>query len=154
MNIRKYRPEDCNEVFELFYNTVHTVNLKDYSREQVDAWAPGDVDARQWGKSRLRHYSIVAEQDGVITGFGDIDDGGYLSMLYVHKDHQGIGVATAILDELEKYAKDKNAKEITTHASITSRPVFEKRGYAVVSEQTVERKGQRLTNYHMTKIFS
>ena len=40
---------------------------------------------------------------------------------------------------------------VTTHASITARPFFEQRGYRVVKEQQVERRGQMLTNYVMVK---
>lgn len=39
----------------------------------------------------------------------------------------------------------------TTHASITARPFFEKRGYRVVRAQQVERQGLYLTNYVMEK---
>ena len=37
MQIRKYRPSDCRELAELFYDTVHTVNAGDYTKEQLDA---------------------------------------------------------------------------------------------------------------------
>lgn len=44
MIIRDYQPSDCKEITELFYNTVHTVNAKDYTKEQLDVWATGQVD--------------------------------------------------------------------------------------------------------------
>ncbi len=44
MFIRKYESTDCKELAELFYNTVHTINAKDYTKEQLDAWASGQVD--------------------------------------------------------------------------------------------------------------
>ena len=37
MEIREYRPEDCSEMASLFYDTVHTVNAADYTKEQLDA---------------------------------------------------------------------------------------------------------------------
>ena len=39
MNTRMYRSEDCKEIIELFYNTVHSVNAKDYNEAQLDVWA-------------------------------------------------------------------------------------------------------------------
>lgn len=30
MKFRKYKQEDCREIAELFYNTVHTINRLDY----------------------------------------------------------------------------------------------------------------------------
>ena len=89
-----------------------------------------------------------AEMDGKIVGFGDMDETGYLDRLYVHKDYQRRGVATAICDALEQRTK---AAEFTTHASITARPFFEKRGYTVAREQQVERRGVWLTNFVMKK---
>ena len=37
MLLRKYTKTDCAELAELFYDTVHTVNAKDYTQEQLDA---------------------------------------------------------------------------------------------------------------------
>lgn len=148
MKLRKYAKTDCAELAELFYDTVHTVNTKDYTREQLDAWATGKINLEAWNESFQAHYTVVAELDGKIVGFGDMDTTGYLDRLYVHKDYQRRSVATAICDALEQNSK---AAELTTHASITARPFFEKRGYTVVREQQVERRGELLTNFVMRK---
>lgn len=147
MLIREYQPSDCKEITELFYNTVHTVNAKDYKKEQLDVWATGQVDLKKWNQSLQEHYSIVVIENEVIVGFGDIDKTGYLDRLFVHADYQGRGIATAICNQLEQTVQG----DITTHASITAKPFFEKRGYKVVKEQQVERKGIFLTNFCMKK---
>lgn len=147
MIIREYRPLDCEILAELFYNTVHTVNVKDYTKEQLDVWATGTVDLEKWNQSFMEHYTLVAVDDEVIIGFGDIDKTGYLDRLYVHSDYQGKRVATAICEQLEQAVQGN----IVTHASITARPFFENRGYKVVEEQQVERQGIFLTNFVMEK---
>ncbi len=147
MKIRRYRQADCRALTELFYNTVHTVNARDYTQEQLDAWATGRVDLDEWNRSLLEHYSLVAVENGVIVGFGDIDRTGYLDRLFVHAGYQGQGIATAICSGLEQ-SVDGN---ITTHASITAKPFFESRGYKVLKEQKVERQGVLLTNFVMVK---
>lgn len=146
--IRKYRPEDCAEMAELFYNTVHTINAKDYSKEQLDVWASGKIDLKEWDRSFQEHYSVVVTENGTIIGFGDIDDTGYLDRLYVHKNYQRVGIGTTICNELECSVY---AESITTHASITSKAFFENRGYQVVKKQQVERQGIYLTNFVMMK---
>ncbi|MFR9159208.1 MAG: GNAT family N-acetyltransferase [Ruthenibacterium lactatiformans] len=88
MQIRKYRPSDCRELAELFYDTVHTVNAGDYTKEQLDAWATGHVDLEAWDRSFREHHTLVALEDGAVIGFGDIDGSGYLDRLYVHRRHQ------------------------------------------------------------------
>ena len=42
-----------------------------------------------------KHEMVVTVEQGEIVGFGDIDKSGYLDRLYVHKDHQREGIATA-----------------------------------------------------------
>ena len=148
MELRYYRPSDCAEMAALFYETVHAVNIRDYTRQQADVWATGKVDLEAWNCSFLEHESLVAVEDGVIVGFGDMDASGYLDRLYVHKDFQGRGAATAICDALEGGCA---AECFVTHASITARPFFESRGYVVVKEQQVIRGGVALTNFVMEK---
>ena len=74
MLIREYQPSDCRQLAELFYDTVHRVNAKDYTKEQLDVWATGQIDLEKWNRSFQEHFSIVAVDDGIITGFGDIED--------------------------------------------------------------------------------
>ncbi len=148
MVLRPYAPSDCQALAELFHHTVHTVNAGDYTPEQLDAWSPGAVDLEGWNRSFLEHHTLVAEESGRIVGFGDMDGTGYLDRLYVHKDCQGRGIASAICEALERAA---DTAGLTTHASITARPFFEKRGWQVVKEQQVERRGVLLTNYIMKK---
>ena len=147
MIIREYQATDCKALAELFYDTVHNVNAKDYTKEQLDVWATGKVDIDQWNQSLLEHYSLIALCNGTMIGFGDIDKTGYLDRLYVHKDYQRKGVASAICNKLEKMVKGK----IITHASVTARPFFEKRGYRVIKEQQVVRQGIALKNFIMEK---
>lgn len=148
MIIRKYRASDCNKLANLFYDTVHNVNKKDYTLEQLNVWATGKVDLGKWNESFLEHYTVVAIDNDKIVGFGDIDKTGYLDRLYIHKDYQRRGIATAICNELESKV---NTAQISTNASITAKPFFRKRGYKIIKKQQVEREGIILINYIMKK---
>ena len=130
MHIRPYRSSDCPALAELFYQTVHAVNARDYSPEQLDAWADGRVELAAWDASFRAHDTRVAVEGGVIVGFADLGPDGYLDRLYVHRDWQGRGVASALCD---------------------ARPFFERRGWHVVKEQQVERRGVLLTNFVMER---
>ena len=148
MKLRPYESGDCPALARLFYDTVHTVNGRDYTPEQLAAWADGQVDLSAWDTSFLAHHTLVAEEYGVILGFADMDGSGYLDRLYVHKDRQSQGVASALCDALEDACP---AAVFTTHASLTARPFFEGRGYRVLRRQTVIRHGVALDNYVMEK---
>lgn len=118
-----------------------------YAR-QLDAWATGEVDLQAWDESFQAHKTDIAVENGDIIGFGDMDESGYLDRLYVRKDYQGQGIASAICDELERFAAGKT---FTTHASITAKLFFQHRGYHVVRKQEVIRHGVALTNFVMEK---
>lgn len=145
ITIRRYRMEDCAELAGLFFDTVHLVNCADYTEEQLDAWADGSVSMEQWNTRFQSTYTLTAECDGIITGFGNIDDAGDLDCLYVHHQYQGCSTASLLCDELEKHVQG----DITVHASITAKPFFEKRGYQTIEKQQVERKGVLLENFLM-----
>ena len=85
MHIRPYRSSDCPALAELFYQTVHTVCARDYSPEQLDAWADGRVELAAWDASFRAHDTRVAEEGDAIVGFADLGPDGYLDRLYVHR---------------------------------------------------------------------
>lgn len=156
MMVRPYRSEDCEAIAMLFFDTVHEVCAQDYSPAQLDAWADGNVDLAAWDASFREHNTLVAQDTdtGDIVGFADMAADGYLDRLYVHKDRQGEGIATALCDALEEAAEHspERPKTFVAHASITARGFFERRGYKAVREQRVIRHGIALTNFVMNKI--
>ncbi|WP_419886556.1 GNAT family N-acetyltransferase [Paenibacillus sp. B-A-8] len=154
MEIRAYQESDISQLISLFYETVHSVNKQDYSQEQLDAWAPNEEKALKlntWSTSLRQNITYVAEMNGYIVGFSDMTMEGHLDRLYVHKDFQGQGVASALVNKLELKARELDLHEMDTEASITARPFFERLGYELVAAQSVERKGVLLINYRMRK---
>lgn len=147
MYLRRYKNEDLKELITLFKETVHTVNAKDYSPEEIKTWTFSKTDFSEWEQSLSKHYSFVAVENGVIVGFGDISPEGYLDRLFVHKNFQNRGIGTALCNQLEKQVNGP----IVTHASITAKNFFEKRGYQTIKEQKVMRNGVYLRNYVMQK---
>ncbi len=146
--LRPYQEKDCEKLIDLFKNTVETVNSKDYNPDQISAWTSG-VHKDRWNKSLMEHVSLVALMGENIVGFADLDQKkALLDRLYISASHQHEGIATVLCDALEGICAHP---EIRTEASITARGFFEKRGYKVLREQQVERKGVLLTNYQMVK---
>ncbi len=149
--LREYKPSDCPFLSKLFYDTVHSVNAGDYTNEQLNAWATGSVDLEEWNRSFLEHDTLIAEIDGEIVGFADMDKTGYLDRLYIHKDFRSKGIAAALVNELEKRARNSGIICFATYSSITAKPFFEKQGYTVERKNRVVRNGSTLINYKMTK---
>lgn len=145
--LRTFQEKDFAEVLQLFYDTVRTINSRDYTPEQISAWVLG-VDEARMKKALLAHTSLVAESNGEIAGFADMDETGYLDHLYVHQQHQKQGIATMLCDVLETKT---SAAVLSVHASITAKIFFLRRGYQLIYTQQVERQGQLLINHRMEK---
>ena len=147
--LRTFKDKYIDSLIRIFASSIKMTCAKDYSNEQIDAWLSG-ADKARWILVLNSHYSLIAFKGDVPVGFGDISDDGYLNMIYVHPESQNKGVATLICDALERHVE----KDITVDASITAKNFFLKRGYEVISEQTVYRKGIALNNFKMKKTYS
>jgi putative acetyltransferase len=149
--IRIASVNDVDEIRQLFYDTITTVNLKDYGVQQTTAWAKGYQYTDRWKNKISTQYFIVDEREGIIAGFASLAVDGYIDMMYVHKNNQGKGIAKQLLHALETKAIAAGITELTTDASITARPFFEHFGYFVLQQQSVVRDGIELTNFKMIK---
>lgn len=143
---------DIPELKELFCNTVLTVNARHYTTEEVADWASCGQRAEHWEELLATlHFIAACDAEGRIVGFTSIRNDGYLHSMFVHKDHQGEGIATALLQQIEAYAMEHGICDITSEVSITERPFFERRGYIVEQEQRAQANRLKLTNYIMKK---
>ena len=153
--IRIAQEADCIELRDLYKNTVLVVNRRDYSQDEVEDWASCGDNLSNIGEMIKTHYFIVAvNQLSQIVGFSSITPQGYLHSMFVHKDFQGKGIATMLLEEIERYAIRKGIIRITSEVSLTARPFFEKQGYVVNKEQKRQANKLSLTNFWMGKTLS
>jgi GNAT superfamily N-acetyltransferase len=151
IDVRRYRSSDLAGLIALFRDTVRRINGRDYSQQQVLAWAPDDIDARRW-RHRFDNKEVwVADLDGAPVGFVDVARDGLIDMLYVHADHQGVGIASRLLRTVEASARTHGLLRLFTEASITARPFFEHRGFRVIAPQRMVRWAQEFLNYRMDK---
>lgn len=151
MIVRPFSPDDAGAVASLFGETVRAVNARDYSAEQVAAWAAGGADPARWAARLAGRSAFVAVARGEVVGFADVTREGYFDHLYVHRDHQGEGIGSALAAAVESAARALGVAEVTTEASITARPFFARRGYVVLREQDKPAHGLVYRNYVMRK---
>ncbi|MBD9165935.1 MAG: GNAT family N-acetyltransferase [Parabacteroides johnsonii] len=150
--IRTARLSDASELRDLFRKTVLTINKRDYSQAEVEDWASCGNDLSRIKEMIQTHYFIVATNRlSQIVGFSSITAQGYLHSMFVHKDFQGKGIATILLNDIERYAITAGITRITSEVSLTARPFFEKRGYIVEEEQKRKANQLSLTNFWMAK---
>ncbi len=152
IRIRNYLPEDVEALAGIYFNTIHRINIENYSQEQIDVWAPkSSLETEGWAKKFLKTKPIVAVVGEKIVGFAEFEPDGHIDCFYVHHEWIGKGVGGALMNEIVARAQSQNVDRIFVEVSITAKPFFEKQGFSLLSEQTVFIKGIGLTNYKMEK---
>ena len=154
MQIRDYRSGDAEAIVRLFYETIHTVNLGDYSQAQVDAWAPAVPDPEVWHQRMTSRRTLVAIRDGDVIGFADLEGDGHIDMFFCRHDTVRQGVGSRLYQAIEEAARGLGLGRLFTEASITARPFFERQGFRVVSDNSVERNGVEMSNFSMEKVLA
>ena len=150
ISVRNYRPEDAQALAEIYFNTIHRINIKDYTQEQVDVWAPeSSLEEEGWKKKFLRTNPIVAVVGDKVVGFAEFEPNGHIDCFYCHHEWIGKGVGFTLMSEIFRRANNSDIDRIFSEVSITAKPFFEKHGFRVVTEQTIIRKGIKLTNFKM-----
>lgn len=152
-HIRKATKKDSVEIKTLFQETILQINIKDYTPEQTECWAKRGDNIEVWEERITQQYFIVAESAFQIMGFAALKPDGYLDYLFVHKNFQREGIASLLISDIERYAKQTGIKEICADVSITARPFFENKGYETLIRQTVS-IGIEMDNFKMKKILA
>jgi putative acetyltransferase len=152
MEIRLFQIDDADQVAQLFYDTVHHINCRDYSPQQIQAWAPDNTPARNWVTVCSSRFTYVALRESMVLGFAELELNGHIDCFYCHQDYQRCGVGRSLYQVIETKALELELERIFTEASITAKPFFERMGFSVVQEQQVSRRGEVFTNFAMQKI--
>lgn len=143
--------KDLHSMQKLFTSTIESVCSADYTPAQIEVWTSSVENQERWQKMVEDQYVLLAKKGDKLLGFATLANGDYVDFFYVHKDHQGQGVAKLLYKKIEKEAMDKGASELSSDVSITARAFFERQGFYVVKEQKIEKKGVILTNFKMQK---
>ncbi len=150
--VRPHLASDAAASREVFYASIRITAAADYSPGQINAWASPDITVGDWTTKRMAGNTAVAVIDDIVVGFTDVDEGGYIDMLFVHPSHGRRGVATALLGWVKAEAARLGASSLLTHASITARPFFESQGFIVIEERRPPVRGVELQNYVMRRL--
>ncbi len=130
---------------------MQALAIGDYTEPQIRAWAAAIADVEQFALRCAARATWVAICGSRIAGFSDLEPDGHIDMLYVHPELARRGVARALLQHIERVAESRGLRRLYTEASITARPVFERRGFEVLAGRTVTVGGHAMTHYRMEK---
>ena len=151
ITLRPFRLADAVGLLELFRVTIQRVNAVDYSPDQIRAWASDQISLADWTHRFAGRFTIVAELDGVVVGFTDMETDGHIDRFFVSSSHQRCGIGRSLLSALVDEAHRIGLVKLFTEASITALPFFEAHGFRVLVEQLVLCRGVEFMNYCMER---
>lgn len=149
--IRPFQPGDEPSLRRVFESAIHGVASRDYSPEQIQAWAPADHDPVQWAVRMQTLRPFVAVMDGEIVAYADVQPSGYIDHFFVSGDRPRQGIGTRLMDRLHREAMALGIAELTSDVSLTAEPFFLRHGFEVVERRFPVRGGVTLQNALMRK---
>ena len=149
--LRPMLPEDIAVLAAIFAASVEELTGEDYSEAQQAAWIATVDDEVAFGKRLGAQLTLVATIQNSPVGFASLKGADHIDLLYVHPGATRQGVATLLIDALEKLGRARGAAALSVDASDTAEEFFKKRGYIATQRNTVTVGDEWLANTTMKK---
>ncbi len=152
LRLRRARSGDRNQIVHIFRQSIEGIPESIYTLEQKEAWIQKGLQLpERWLEKIEKQFFIVALQNKTVVGFGSLELPGYIDYLFVSPDFQKMGIASKILEELERMVIDLQASELQTDSSKAALPFFRSHGFEIVREQHKFVSNIDIVNYRLIK---
>ncbi|MDF3823342.1 GNAT family N-acetyltransferase [Leptospira sp. 96542] len=135
----------------VYRSAIRLIAARDYTPEQIRAWAPEDVDTEAWARRMHGIKPFVVEHEGRIVAYADVQADGYIDHFFVSGTHERQGLGNLLMARIHEEAAVLKLTCLHSHVSRTAQPFFMRWGFAIVELQRVERRGVVLDNARMSK---
>lgn len=154
MHVRAFRVGDEAALFGVYYSAIHEIARRDYNQQQLNAWAPANMDMGVW-RERLRKIKpFVVEVDGEIAAYADVQPSGYIDHFFVAGSHAGSGIGRVLMNRIHQQATHLSLTELSSDVSRTAQPFFAHFGFEVVEQRRPVVRGVTVPNALMRKSLS
>lgn len=151
MQLRRFRPGDEAALHRVHFSAVHVTAARDYTPEQLEAWASSAPDTAAWARRIQGINPFVVEIDGIIAGYADVQPTGYIDHFFVSADYPRQGVGRLLMDRIHDEAARLGLNTLTSDVSRTAQPFFERFGFRVIEQRQPVRHGVTIPNALMRK---
>jgi putative acetyltransferase len=149
--IRRYVEGEEAALFDVYYTAIHLVASRNYTAEQVQAWAPQDLDVTLW-RDKIRSIKpFVAELDRKVVGYADVQSSGYIDHFFVSGLHPRKGIGSLLMRRILSEAEGRGIATLTSDVSRTAQPFFERFGFAIVEQRNPVLRGVVVPNALMQR---
>jgi putative acetyltransferase len=153
-SLRPFLAADLSLLSEIRCAAIEELAVDDYDEAQRRAWVSAADDEEAFAQTLEKGLTLVALIGGGPVGFIAMQKNGLIDQLYVHPAVARTGVASALVDAIEKLAASRGTATLVTDASDTAKPFFEALGYQAVHRNTIEIDGLWLGNTRMKKVLA
>jgi putative acetyltransferase len=151
VHIRRYVRGEEAALFSVYFTAIHLVACRDYTTEQVEAWAPRDLDVALWQKKIREIKPFVAVLDGELAGYADVQVNGYIDHFFVSGHHPRRGIGSALMTRIIEEARLLRIAVLTSAVSRTAQPFFARFGFSIVEQRHPQVRGVVVPNALMSR---
>ena len=131
---------DADAVWRVHTQSIRALCAGWYTDQEIAVWT-GRLIADAYRRAIRAHVMVVAERDGAVVGFGELDlERREVVAVYVVPEATGAGIGSALLAHLERTARGHGCRHLTLCASLNAEAFYARRGW-----RTGTREKHRLT---------
>lgn len=151
LHVRALRRGDEYALRKVFYSSVHELACKDYTAEQLAAWAPEAYEVGPWAERIRSTPPFIVDASGVVAGFAVLLENGTIDQFFVASAMAGQGVARMLMTHIHQQAARRGLAELQADVSLTAEPFFLLSGFEVKNRHQVVIKELPLSYARMSK---
>lgn len=151
MDIRRFEIGDEGSLRRVFHSAIHLIASQNYSQQQIEAWAPDDVDMDGWRRYMQGLAPFVVEFDGDVVGYADLQANGYIDHFFVSGHHPRRGIGSLLMRRIHEETAALALHELTSNVSRSAEPFFFRFGFDVVERREPVVRGVAIPNALMRK---
>jgi putative acetyltransferase len=150
-HIRRYVPGEEAALFNVYFTAIHLVARHDYTADQLEAWAPRDLDMAIWQKKIREINPFVAVLEGEVVGYADLQLNGYVDHFFVSGNHPRRRIGSLLMTRIIEEAGTLGISVLTSDVSRTAQSFFARFGFAIVEQRNPEIRGVVVPNALMSR---
>jgi len=132
MRLREFQAGDEVELQAVFRSAIFDLAGRDYTAQQIEAWAASSTHPALWARRIRRMRPFVVESETRPIAYADLQPGGHIDHFYVAGPYARRGVGTLLMRHLLAAATARGLAVLTSDVSRTAQPFFARFGFAEV----------------------
>lgn len=141
LSIRRARDTDRDAIWRVHTDSIRALCAGWYGAAEIETWI-GRLTPDVYRGAILHRVVLVAEQDGEMIGFGQLDlDRAEIEAVYVGPGTARHGIGSRLLRALEDVARIRGLTRLHLCASLNAQAFYAARGY-----RPVQKEQHRLTD--------